>query len=58
MIHNVVGDAVDVEDVLVVIDVGHGEAELQGVALTEVEFLLRAEVEAVIAGQSRLDELG
>ena len=40
LIDNVIGSPVDIEDVFVIIDVGHGDAGFEGVPLSQVEFLL------------------
>ncbi len=58
LVDDVVGGSIDVENVLVVIEVCHGEAEFEGVARSEEEFFLCAEVEAMVVRQPGLVEIG
>jgi len=58
LIDDIVCGTVYVENILVVIDIGEGETELQRVPLAQKELLLGAEVETVIARQACIVEIG
>ena len=58
LINDIIGGSVYIKHVSIVIHVGDGEAQLQGVSLPDKELLLGTQIKAVIARKTRLVEIG